>query len=265
MSLSPLLRGYDHVLLDLDGCVRIGREPTPRAPEAIDALRAAGKRIAFVTNATEHTPEDLVRSLWRSGIRASVEEIVTVGTAVQFLVADRPQWRTAYVIGPPAIWRHVQDAGARIVNGTEEAAVADVVVATGTKDLAFEELKGATQALLEGADLLSGGRDRTFPTPDGPWPGTGAVAAFLEYAAEVTAEMVGKPDPGIFRTALDRLGPGRALMVGDRLDSDLDGAHAAGIDGAIVLSGVTTAEQAAAADPPPVAVAATLADLVLGG
>jgi len=265
VALSPLLRGYDHVLLDLDGCVRIGPEPTPRAPEAIDALRDAGKRIAFVTNDSFYTPEDLVRRLWGMGMRASIEEIVTVGTAIQFTIADRPRWRTAFVIGPEAIWRHVQDAGARIVNGTPEAASADVVVVTGTRTLSFEDLKGATQAVLQGAALLCGGRDRTFPMPDGPWPGTGAVIAAIEYATEATAEMVGKPDPEIFRTALDRLGPGRALMVGDRIDSDLVGAHAAGIDAAIVLTGVTTAAEAAAAtDPAPVAVAATLGDLVLG-
>lgn len=261
MSLSPLLCGYDHVLLDLDGCVRIGREPTPRAGEALDALRAAGKRIAFVTNDSALTPEDLVRALWKMGMRAAIEEIVTVGTAIQFTIADRPAWRRAFVIGPDAIWRHVQDAGARIVNDTPLEA--DVVVVTGCRTLSFEDLKGATQAVLAGAALLSGGRDRTFPMPDGVWPGTGAVTAAVEYATERTAEVVGKPDPEIFRTALDRLGPGRALMVGDRLDSDLAGAHAAGIDGAIVLTGVTTAEEAAAADPAPVAVAATLADLVL--
>ncbi|WP_372789266.1 HAD-IIA family hydrolase [Paraconexibacter sp.] len=262
MSLSPLLTRYDHVLLDLDGCVRIGKEPTPRAVEAVDALRNAGKRVAFVTNDSALSEEALVRSLWAMGLRAAVEDVVTVGGAIQFTLAQRPQWRTAFVIGPTAIWDHVQDAGTRIVNGTTE--VADVVVVTGARSLGFEDLKGATQAVLAGAALLSGGRDRTFPMPDGPWPGTGAVTAAIEWATEREAEIVGKPDPQIFRTALDRLGPGRALMVGDRLDSDLAGAHAAGIDGAIVLTGVSTREQAQTARAPaPVAIADTLADLVL--
>jgi ribonucleotide monophosphatase NagD (HAD superfamily) len=96
--LSPLLQRYDHVLLDLDGCVRIGREPTARATEAIDALRAAGKGIAFVTNDSALTPEDLVRALWSMGMRASLEEVVTVGAAIQFALASRADWRTAFVV-----------------------------------------------------------------------------------------------------------------------------------------------------------------------
>lgn len=267
MTLSPLLQRYDHVLLDLDGCVRIGREPTAGAVEALDALRAHGKRVQFVTNDSALTPEDLVRALWSMGMRAALEEVVTVGAAIQFVLAERADWRTAFVIGPEAIWRHVRDAGVRIVNAPgarPHDGPPDVVVVTGCRTLSFEDLKGATQAVLGGADLLSGGRDRTFPMPDGPWPGTGAVTAAIEWATEREAEVVGKPDPRIFAAALDRLGPGRALMIGDRLDSDLAGAHAAGIDAAIVLTGVTTREAAvAAADPAPVAIGDTLAALVL--
>ena len=86
--------------------------------------------------------------------------------------------------------------------------------------------------------------------PGGYWPGTGAILAAVEVAGDATAEIVGKPQPGLFLTALDRFGPGRTLMVGDRLDSDLAGAHAAGLDGAIVLSGATGEPEArAAADP----------------
>jgi glycerol 3-phosphatase-2 len=117
--------------------------------------------------------------------------------------------------------------------------------------------------VLNGAEMIAAGRDRTVPTSDGYWPATGAILAALEYATERTARSVGKPDVLLFETALDRLGPGRALMVGDRLDADLGGAAAAGIDGAIVLTGVTTRAQADEAEnPAPVAVAETLYALV---
>jgi HAD superfamily hydrolase (TIGR01450 family) len=261
-ALSPALDGYDHVLLDLDGCVWVGDRPTARAVEAVAALRAAGKGLAFVTNDGRHGEEEVVRKLWRLGFRAAREEIVTVGGAVQFLCASS-DWRSAFVIGAPALHRNVLDAGLHVLNGTDIAPAADVVVAGAHDEFDYRELRQATQALLRGADLVAAGRDATFPMPDGPWPGSGPVVAALECASGVRARNVGKPAADLFRAALDRLGPGRALVVGDRLDADVAGARAAGIDGAVVLSGATTAEQAAAADPPPVHVAATLADLLL--
>jgi ribonucleotide monophosphatase NagD (HAD superfamily) len=112
--------------------------------------------------------------------------------------------------------------------------------------------------------MIAAGRDRTFPAADGLWPGTGAIVAALEYATDREAQIVGKPDPQMFRTALDRLGPGRALVVGDRIESDLSGAAAAGLDAAIVLTGVSTRSEAEAArDPEPVAIAEHLHELVV--
>ncbi len=263
MPLSPLLQRYDHVLLDLDGCVWVAHTPTPQAREALAEIRGAGKRIAFVTNDTRLAPEEYVRKLWSMGLQASLEEIVTVGSAIQYALADRPPGTPTYVIGSPAIFRHVADAGQRIVNGTGAATSAELVVVAGHDDFSFAELRTATQAVLNGAEMIAAGRDRTFPAADGYWPGSGAIVAALEYATERTARSVGKPDAMLFQTALDRLGPGLALMVGDRLDSDLGGAAACGLDAAIVLTGVTTRQQATAAnDPAPVAVAETLYALV---
>ena len=269
MALSPLLAGYDQVVLDLDGCVWLGDEPTRGAAEAIAALRAAAKPVSFVTNDGGRSPEEFVRKLWSLGIQASLEEVVTVGAAIQHLLAERGRGRGTYVIGSPAIFRHVSEAGQRIVNGSEQAAEADLVVIAAHDDLHFAELRAATQAVLAGAEMIAAGRDRTFPTDDGDWPGTGAIVAALEYATSRTASSVGKPNPQLFYTALDRMGPGRTLVVGDRLDADLAGADAAGLDAAIVLSGVTSraaAEAAAEAaeEPSPVAIADDLHALVVG-
>jgi glycerol 3-phosphatase-2 len=264
MPLSPLLQGYDYVLLDLDGCIWIGDEPIPGSAEALAELRAAGKSVAFITNDARHSPEEYVRKLWSMGLQASLEEVVTAGAALQYDLAGRLPGSLAYVIGSEAIFRHVAESGHRIVNGTPHATHADVVVVAGHDRFDFAELREATQAVLGGAEILAAGRDRTFPTADGLWPGTGAIVAALEYATERTGRIVGKPDPLIFATALDRLGPGRALMIGDRVASDLAGAAAAGIDGAIVLTGVSTREEAeAASEPAPVAIGDDLRALVL--
>ncbi|MGH2916868.1 MAG: HAD-IIA family hydrolase [Solirubrobacteraceae bacterium] len=263
MPLSPLLAAYEHVLLDLDGCVWVGDQATPGAADALAALRAAGKRVAFLTNDPQLPPEGYVRKLWALGLQAALEEVVTVGSAIQHLLADHRPGTPTFVIGSQAIVGHVADAGMRIVNRTAGAVAAEIVVVAGHERFDFDELRTATQAVLAGAEMIAAGRDRNFPTSDGTWPATGAIVAALEYATERAARSVGKPEPQLFITALDRLGPGRALMVGDRLDSDLAGAAAAGLDGAIVLSGATTRAQAqAATDPTPVAIADTLHALV---
>ena len=265
MPLHRLLNRYDHVLLDLDGCVWVQDVCTPGAPEALAELRGAGKTLSFVTNDARRSPEEYVRKLWGLGIKAALEEVVTVGSAIQYVIAQRRPGTPTYVIGASAIYRHVADAGGRIVNGTDRATAAELVVVASHDEFDFGELRDATQAVLGGAEMICAGRDRTFPAADGQWPGTGAIVAALEYATGTTARSVGKPDALIFETALDRVGPGTALMIGDRLDSDLGGAAAAGIDGAVVLTGVTGRAQAeAATDPAPVAIAENLHALVVG-
>lgn len=271
MPLGPLASSYDALLLDLDGCLWVGDEPTPGAVAAVDAARAAGRAVAFVTNDPRPAPEDLVRRLWRLGFKASLEEVVTVGGALQHALNERHPRRTAFVIGSPAIHRHVADAGLRVVNGTAFASRAEVVVVAGHEGFDYDELRGAVQAVLRGADLVGAGRDPTFPMPDGPWPATGAVLAAVEKATGQRAWTVGKPEPQLFLTALDRLGTGeRALVVGDRLDADVGAAAAAELDAAIVLTGATGAEEAHAALEQAraeggalVAVAPTLAALLL--
>ena len=264
MPLTPLAASYDHLLLDLDGSVWVGDEPTERAREAVAALRAAGKGIAFVTNDARHSAEEHVRKLWRLGFQASAEEVVTVGGALQFHLArhyghDRA---AAVVVGSPALHRHVEQAGLRIVNGTTFASRAQVVAVGAHDGFDYAELREATQAAMRGAAVVAAGRDAYFPMPDGPWPGTGAVVAAIETAAGVVAENVGKPSAAIVRAALDRLGDGRTLLVGDRIDSDLAAARNAGIDGALVLTGATAPLAAHRAEDA-VAVRDSLADLVL--
>jgi glycerol-1-phosphatase len=263
VPLSALASAYDQFILDLDGCVWIGDEPTPRAVEAVEALRDAGKHVAYATNDPRSATEDYVARLWKIGIRASMSDVVTVGGALQHLLAETRSGRTAFVIGTEALRRHVAEAGLKILNGTDLASRAEVVVVGGTDELVFNDLRVGSLAVRRGADFLATARDPTYPQPDGLWPGTGAILAAVEVASEQTAEIVGKPRPQLLFTALDRLGEGRTLVVGDRVDTDLAAAAAAELDAALVLTGGTKREALNGFEPEPVAVTETLADLLL--
>jgi HAD superfamily hydrolase (TIGR01450 family) len=263
VTLTPRIARYDQVLLDLDGCLWVGDEALEGAPEAVAALRDAGKAVAFLTNDVRHAPEEFVRKLWRLGFQAALSEVVTVGATVQFMLTER-NGGAAFVVGTQALVDHVAEAGMRIVNRTEFASRADVVVVGAHEALSYEELRIASQAVIRGAELIGATRDATFPMPDGPWPATGAVLAAVETAAGRTADRVaGKPEPAMYEAARDRLGEGRCIAVGDRLEVDVLGARRAGMDSALVLTGGATRTQADAADPKPTHVAESLAALVL--
>ena len=265
MRLSPTIAPYDNFIVDLDGTVYVGDEPTDGALDAIEALRAAGKGVAFVTNNPRLSGEDYVRKLWGLGLKASLRDVVTVGWATQHLLADTRQGRTAFVIGSPAIHQHVSDAGLRLMNHTDLASRAEVVLVAGTDQVSYDDLRTATLAVRRGADFLATSRDPTYPMPDGMWPGTGAILAAIEVASEQTAATIGKPEPQLMITAMERLGQGRTLVIGDRIDTDGAAAARAKVDFALVLTGGADRAQAEAAkEPKPVAVAETLATLVSG-
>jgi HAD superfamily hydrolase (TIGR01450 family) len=264
VTLLPAIARYEHVLLDLDGCLWVGDAALDGAPEAVAALREAGKGVAFVTNDARHAPDQFVRKLWRLGFQAALDEVITCGAALQYVLADRPDGGAAFVIGSQALVDHVADAGLRVVNNTEFATRADVVVVGGHEAFDFRELRIATQAVLRGAELIGVTRDRTFQMPDGPWPGSGAVLAAVEEATGRRADRtVGKPEPDMYATARDRFGEGRYLAVGDRLEVEVAGARRAGMDSALLVGGVTARAEAEAADPRPTHVADSLAALVL--
>jgi len=266
VPLSKTAARYDGLLLDLDGCLWIGDQVVPGAPEALHEWREAGKEVAFVTNDARKTIEQYVRKLWKLGYQAGVHEVVSAGSAVQHALSDR-DGGTAFVIGAEPLIEHVAQAGLRVLNNTPDAAKADVVVVALHDGFAYAEFKVATQAVLAGAELIGTTRDRTFPNPDGPWPASGAILAGIEYAVGRPADrVVGKPDPEIYEVVLERFEAPKEkiLAVGDLLEIDIAGGRAAGLDTALVLTGATDEPTADDADPQPTHVVASVGDLLLG-
>jgi glycerol-1-phosphatase len=266
-ALKPFMQDYDNVILDLDGCVWVGDEALPGSSEAVAALRQAGKGIVFLTNNAMHTEEEFVRRLWALGFQASVDEIVTPATAIRAVIEEHPDWRRALVVGAVALMRAVEAAGLDVYVPDHDDVHApddiDVVIVAAHDDLHFAELRLAAHALARDTPLVATDGDAAYPLPGGPCPGTGSVVALLHAATGAEATIVGKPAPYLFTVAVERLGSGRTLVVGDRLDADIAGAQGAGLDCAIVMTGADTEDAVAAWTPAVTHQAAMLGPLML--
>jgi glycerol 3-phosphatase-2 len=244
-----LIDRYDAVLFDLDGVLYRGGAPIPHAADAVARLRERGTRVAFVTNNSSRTPETVAQRLGAAGVDASPDEVVTSALATADLLAARGV-RDAFVVGGDGLRRALTDAGIAVVDG--DVRRPEVVVVGFDAHVTYDELRDAAVRVARGSAFVGSNPDASFPAADGEnWPGAGALIAAIETTTGVHAEIVGKPNAPLLRSAIDRAGGGTPLMVGDRLDTDIDGALALGWDAALVLTGVSTAEDARRASPPP--------------
>ncbi len=222
---------FDAFFLDLDGVVYVGEQALPGAPEAIARLRAEGKRILFLTNDPRHARRDYAAKLERLGVSATVDDVLTSGSATALYLArhGEAEGRTVYVIGTEELKDEMRAVGLRVLEG-DDGRNAEFVVVGGHGGFDYWELKTATQAVHRGAALYACNRDATFPMPDGPWPAVGAIVAAVETASGTTAIAVGKPEPPMFEAARAIVGDvERIAMVGDNPASDIDGGRRAGL------------------------------------
>lgn len=259
-----LAEEFGGLLIDLDGVVWVGREMVPGSAEALRSLMNAGKELVFVTNNPGRPASEYARRLAEAGVEVGAERVVTAGEATARLAVERVgRGVGAFVIGASAFHETVAAAGLELLAG-EAGREAEVVLVSGHRGFDYDELLTATRALQRGAKLLATSRDPTLPMPGGAWPGTGAVLAAVETASGATAEIGGKPEPGLFEMARERIGGAeRVAMVGDRVSSDIEGGRRAGLETILVLSGATSREEAKSAAPAPDHVAENLAALAL--
>src|SRR3954469_10315669 len=243
---------FDGFLIDLDGVVWEGRELLPGSVETLRALLECGKDLVFVTNNSVKRPEAYAVRLREARIDVDGDRVVTAGAATARLAAEQlGAAATAFVIGAPGFKETAAAAGLALLEG-EAARNADAVLVSGHREFDYAELLTATFALRAGASLFGTSRDPTLPMPGGAWPGTGATLAAVETASGRTAEIGGKPERHLFDRARALLGDAeRVAMVGDRIASDIEGGRRAGLATILVLSGASSREDAAAADPPP--------------
>jgi glycerol 3-phosphatase-2 len=233
-----LAEDFQGVVLDLDGVVYLGDQVVPAAPAALDQVRGLGVRIVFVTNNSYRPPDLVVERLNRLGVKATAGEVLTSAQATVRLLGghDGLAGVRVMVVGGPGLRQALDGAGARLVGGWRDA---EVVAVGFDPDLTYAKVRDATLAIRAGARFVGSNPDTTLPTPEGFWPGAGSTLALLRASTGVRPEVAGKPERALLEEAAAAIGTGPYLMVGDRVDTDLDGAHRLGWSTALVLSGVT--------------------------
>lgn len=243
-----LLDDYDAVLLDLDGTVYRGSGAVDGAEEAVTAAHQHGVAVRFVTNNASRTPDDVAAHLTRLGIPAKPTEVSTSAQAAAGVLADKvPAGAKVLVFGTEALAAEVANRGFVPVR-TADAEVAAVVQGL-SQDAGWHELAEACVAIRAGAFWVACNTDATLPTERGLLPGCGAFVAALTTATDAEPVVAGKPARPLMDDAIAATGADRPLAVGDRLDTDIAGAHAVGIDSLLVLSGVSTTADLLAAPP----------------
>lgn len=254
------LSRFSAVLTDMDGVLYRGNEPLPGVNELLALLRRRGVAYACVTNNSTLTPQEYEVKLAAMGIAIPAAQIVTSSVATRrYLETQLPPGTPAYYVGMNGLREALFGDGYFVY---DEARPQVVVVGLDT-EATYAKLKRAVLGVRAGARFIGTNPDFTLPTPEGLVPGAGSLLALVRAATDVEPVVIGKPGRAMMDTAIDMLGADRArtLALGDRLDTDIAGAAAAGLASALVLTGVTTPAQLELSSPKPDAVFADLPEL----
>jgi HAD superfamily hydrolase (TIGR01450 family) len=239
---------FDVALLDLDGVVYRGRQPVAHAAEALAQVRRDGMRLSFVTNNALRPPDEVAERIRAAGVEADPADIATSAQAAATLLADRvPAGSKVLVAGGEGLRLAVRERGLVAVQSADDAPAA--VVTGYDPELNYARLAEAVLAIFAGAPWVASNADVTVPTERGLLPGAGATVAFIEAATNVSPQVAGKPERALHEEATRRSGARSPLVVGDRLDTDIEGANGVGAPSLLVLTGVSTLAELIKAAP----------------
>jgi glycerol-1-phosphatase len=235
---EPLSQQYDAALLDLDGVVYLGGKPIPGAADALAEAAKRGMKLAYVTNNASRSPHAIAAQLSGMGVPATAADIVTSAQAAAHVLADRlPAGAPVLVVGGTGLRLALRERGLRPVTTAADRPLA--VVQGYSPDISYGLLAEAAVALNAGAFYVASNIDATLPTPRGPQPGNGSLVEVLVHATGHEPVVAGKPEPPLHAESVQRVGAKRPVVVGDRLDTDIEGAVRGGTDSLLVLTGVT--------------------------
>lgn len=238
------LKAIRAVLFDMDGVLYRGRQPLPGVNELLAFLAARDIAYGCITNNAMRTPEQVAAGLQAMGLAIPAERILTSAIATNvYLRSIAPAGTTVYAIGMDGLFEPLFGDGYFV----QQEQSPQYVVVGANFDLRYAHLRTACLAIRAGATFIGTNPDTTFPAEDGIVPGAGAILAALIAATGQQPTIIGKPEPGLFQAALALLGSTAAttLVIGDRYDTDIVGALRAGLPAAMVLTGVSTAAEAA--------------------
>ena len=255
---------YDVALLDLDGVVYTGTGAVRGAVRALAEARTVGLRLAFVTNNASRSPSAVAAHLSSLGVPATSADVVTSAQAAASLIAARvPAGSPVLVAGAIGLRLALRARGFRPVSVAKDHPAA--VVVGYSPDMSYGLLAEAGLAVRAGALFVGANADKTLPTPRGLQPGNGSMLRVIATATGVEPLVAGKPEPPLHHEAMRRTGAKRPLVVGDRLDTDIEGAARGDADSMLVLTGVSTPRELLLAPPPqrPGYVAADLGGLLV--
>ncbi len=228
-------------LMDMDGVLVREQQAIPGAQEFLARLRELGLPFLVLTNNSIYTRRDLAARLRASGLEVPEESIWTSALATAGFLQDQRPGGSAFVIGEAGLTTALHEAGYTMTERDP-----DYVVLGETRTYSFERITRAIRLIASGARFIATNPDSTGPTPDGPLPATGSVAALISRATGVEPYYVGKPNPLMMRSALNALGAHSetTAMVGDRMDTDIVAGLEAGLEAILVLTGVTVRSDA---------------------
>lgn len=245
----PLSEAYDTALLDLDGVVYAGGDAIAHAVDSLAAARSGGMRLAYVTNNALRTPDTVAGHLTELGIPAAADDVITSAQAVARLISEQvPAGARVLVIGGEGLRVALRERGLTPVESADDDPAA-VVQGFGGPDLPWSRFAEASYAVRRGVPWFASNTDLTIPSGRGIAPGNGAAVEVVRIATGAEPQVAGKPLPPMHRETIIRTGAERPLVVGDRLDTDIEGAFNGGVDSLLVLTGVTDGAQLLAASP----------------
>ncbi len=248
----------------MDGVIWKADAPIGDLAAIFKRIRERGLKFVFATNNGTKTPEEYQQKLADLGVKIEASQVVTSAMGIAFLLAQKfPPKTKIFVIGEDGIRLALEEKGFEILS-VENAPEAEAVVMGIDRSVNFEKVAEATLLVRAGLPFYSTNTDRTFPTPRGEIPGSGAWLSVVTTATGIEPTVAGKPFPYLMELALERLGATKeeTLVVGDRLETDIAAGQAVGCPTALVLSGVSTREAAGAWTPAPNIIAENLSVLV---